>query len=100
MELLCDVAHVEFHFGPFHDVVSVRARLVHGLCQMYHRVRNHFGHTRWYSKLTGLKWKLVSIYLEIVLILTHCAEHTMGSKIISDALDGTPSGSSFWSVWR
>jgi hypothetical protein len=29
-----------------------------------------------------LKWKLVSDYLEIVLMLTHCDEHTMGSKII------------------
>jgi hypothetical protein len=49
---------------------------------MYHRVRNRFGRTRWYSKLTRLKWKLVSDYFGIVLILTHCAEHTIGSKII------------------
>jgi hypothetical protein len=42
-----------------------------------------------------LKWKLVSVCLEIVLILTQdgctvCAERTIGSKIILDAPDGTP----------
>jgi hypothetical protein len=40
-----------------------------------------------------LKWKLVSIHLVIVLILTQdrctvCAEHTIGSKIGLYALDG------------
>ena len=42
-----------------------------------------------------LKWKLVSICLEIVLILTQdrcnvCAEHTIGSEVILDTPDGTP----------
>ena len=45
--------------------------------------------------MTRLKWKLVSVYLEIVLILmrdgfTVGAERTIGSEIILDALDGTP----------
>ena len=45
--------------------------------------------------MTRLKWKLVSIHLEIVLILTHdrctvCVERTIGSEIILDAHDGTP----------
>jgi hypothetical protein len=57
---------------------------------MYHRLRIHFRCTRWYSKLTRLKWKLISDYLEIVLILTHCAEHTIGLKIVLDAPDGIP----------
>jgi hypothetical protein len=35
MELLGDVGHVESRFGPFADSVSVGARLVHGLGQMY-----------------------------------------------------------------
>jgi hypothetical protein len=39
MELLCDVDHVESRFGPFGDSVSVVARYVHGLCQMYHRLK-------------------------------------------------------------
>jgi hypothetical protein len=52
-----------------------------------------------------LKWKLVSVHLEIVLVLvkdrcTVYAKHTIGSEIILAAPDGTPrlqgsSGSSF-----
>jgi hypothetical protein len=49
MVLLGDVGHMEYCFGPFGDSVSVAARQVHGLCQMYNRLTNHFGHTRWYS---------------------------------------------------
>jgi hypothetical protein len=49
MELLGDVGHVESRFGPFVDGVSVGARWVHGLCQTYHRLKNRFGHTQWYS---------------------------------------------------
>ena len=44
--------------------------------------------------MTSLKWKLVSVHLEIVQLLTQdlftvCAEHTIGSKIGLDAADGT-----------
>jgi hypothetical protein len=56
----------------------------------------------------SLKWKLVLVCLEIVPILTQdwctvCAEHTIGSRIILDALDGTPRwrescGILFWSI--
>jgi hypothetical protein len=57
---------------------------------MYHRLISCFGHTRWYSKVMRLKWKHVSVRLEIVLILTQdrctvCAEQTVGSEIILDA---------------
>ena len=42
-----------------------------------------------------LKWKLISVCLEIVLMLsqdrcTVCVEHIIGSKIILDTPDGTP----------
>ena len=42
-----------------------------------------------------LKWKLVSVRLEIMLILKQdkcmfCAERSIGSEIILDAPDGTP----------
>ena len=57
-----------------------------------------------------LKWKLVSVHLEIVLILmqdkcTVCVEHTICSEIILDGPDGTPRwrgsfGISLPSVWR
>jgi hypothetical protein len=46
MELLGDMGHVESHFNPFGDSVSVCARLVHDLRQMYHRLRNRFGRTQ------------------------------------------------------
>jgi hypothetical protein len=41
-----------------------------------------------------LKWMLISVHLEIILILAHdkctvCAERTIGSEIILDASDGT-----------
>jgi hypothetical protein len=53
---------------------------------MYHRLRNHFGYTRWNSKMTGVKWKLVLVSLDIVLILTLdrctiCAKRAIGSKL-------------------
>ena len=43
--------------------------------------------------MTWLKWKLVSVCLEIVLILTQdrctvCVEHTIGWEIILDTPDG------------
>ena len=45
--------------------------------------------------MTRLKWKLVSVLLDIVLILmqdrsTVYVEHTIGSEIVLDALNGTP----------
>ena len=42
-----------------------------------------------------VKWKLISVLSDIVLILTQdrstvCIERTIGSEIIFDAADGTP----------
>jgi hypothetical protein len=95
MVLLCDMGPVEAHISPFGDNVNLDARSVHGLRQMYHRLGNHFGCTRWYSYVTWVKWKVVSIHLETMLISTQdrctvCAECTIGSEIILDALDDTP----------
>ena len=95
MELLGDMDHVESRFSLFCDSVSVGARSVHGLQQTYHRLRNHLGRSRWYSKLTRLRWKLDSVYFEIVLILTQdrctiCVECTIGLEIVLDAPDQTP----------
>jgi hypothetical protein len=39
LELLGDVGHVESHFDPFGDSVSVGARQVLGLRQTYHRLK-------------------------------------------------------------
>jgi hypothetical protein len=65
------------------------------LRQTYHRLRNHFRSTQWYSYVTRLKWKLISVHLEIVLILTQdrCtvfAERTRVLEIVLDVADGTP----------
>jgi hypothetical protein len=48
-ELQGDVDHVESRFSMFGDSVSFGAREVHGLRQMNHRLRNHFGRTGWNS---------------------------------------------------
>ena len=81
MVLLGNVCQVEACYGMFRDSVSLRAREVHGLHRTYHRLGNHFGHNRWYSYVTLVKWKLVPVHLEIVLITTQdrctvCAERT------------------------
>jgi len=49
MELQGDMDNMESCFGPFGDNVSFGARLVHGLCQMYRRLKNHSGRARWYT---------------------------------------------------
>ena len=95
MELLDDVCHIESHFGLFGDSASFGARQV------------HFGRTRWYSQVKGLKWTLG---LEIVLILmqcrcTVCMERTICSEVNLDAPNGSSKwrvsyGILLWSVWR
>jgi hypothetical protein len=95
MELISFVGRAEFRFSPFGDGVNVSAREVHGLHRTYHRHRNHFGRTRWESLETKLNWKLSSVRLEIVL-LTHdwstvCVKRNIGSEIVLEAPDGTPS---------
>jgi hypothetical protein len=49
MGLLGDEAQVEARFGLFGDSATVDARLVHGLPQMYRRLGNSIGGTRWNS---------------------------------------------------
>jgi hypothetical protein len=61
----------------------------------YHRLENHFGCTQWYSYVTWVKWKLILVHLETVLILMQdgylvCAEGAIGSKIILGVADGAP----------
>jgi hypothetical protein len=45
MGVLGDEAQVEAWFGPFGDSATLDARLVHGLHQTYHRLRNSIGGT-------------------------------------------------------
>jgi hypothetical protein len=51
MELVGDVGHVESQFFLFEDSVSVGARLVHGLHQIYHLLRNWYG-----APVCTLRW--------------------------------------------
>jgi hypothetical protein len=62
VDLLSDTSHVESHFNPFGDTVSVSARQVHGL-------------------------KIVLILIQNNCKV--CAERTRGSKIFLDEPDGT-----------
>jgi hypothetical protein len=94
MVLVGDEAQVEAQFGAFRDSVNLDAICVHGLHQMYHRLKNHFRHTRW-NLMTCIRWNLVSIRLEIVLAsvqdrYTVCITRTIGLEIVLDAPDGTP----------
>jgi len=69
MEHIDDVCYMESCFGLFVDIVSFNARYVQSLCLMHHSLKNHFGHTIWYSWVKSLKWKFYLVSLEIVLIL-------------------------------
>jgi hypothetical protein len=65
------------------------------LCQTYHRVRKSLWTHPMVLLVTRLKWKLLSVHLDVVLIwmqdrCTICVDHTIGSEIVSDAPDGTP----------
>jgi hypothetical protein len=46
MLLLGDEAQVEACFSSFGDSANLYTRSVHSLRQAYHRLINHFGHTR------------------------------------------------------
>ena len=77
---------MEAHFSLFGDSVNLDARHVHGLRKMHYRLRNHFGCILWYSDVTWVKWILVSVHLEIVLVSTQdrstvCVERTIRSEI-------------------
>jgi hypothetical protein len=61
MVLLGDVGQVEACFSLFGDSINPDIRQVHGLRRTYHRLRNDFGRHRWYSNVTWVKWKLVSV---------------------------------------
>jgi hypothetical protein len=84
---------VDAWLGLFGDSANLVARLVHGLRRTYHRLKNHFGRTRWISYVTLVMWNLVSVHLETVVLsvqdrCTVCAKHRL--EIILDAPDGTP----------
>jgi hypothetical protein len=69
--LLGDEAQLEARFHPFGDCATLGARLVHGLCRTFRRLRNSVGGTRWNSFVTWVMWNLVSICFETVLASVH-----------------------------
>jgi hypothetical protein len=56
MELLGDVGHVESHFGPLGDSVSLRQDRCTVCAKRTIGSENHFGRTRWYSQ--GLSFRV------------------------------------------
>jgi hypothetical protein len=88
MELLGYVGEMEARFGPFGDSVNLDIGYMHCLCRTYYMLGNHFWRNRWHSYVTWVKWKLITIHLEIVLISS--VEGTIGSKSIWDAPDCNP----------
>jgi hypothetical protein len=93
--LLCDVDQAIVDFDLFGDSFNLGTRKGKGLRLMYHGHVNRFGHTRWYSYVMYVKWKPVSVRLDVVLDsaqdrCTVCAKRTIGVEIILDAPDGTP----------
>ena len=83
----------EAHLGLFGDSVNLGTRKVLDLRRTDHRLINHFGHTRWYSFMMWVKWKLIWVHLEIVLVSTQerfsvCTECTKGTEIFLGAPDG------------
>jgi hypothetical protein len=95
MKLLGDVGHVESHFSPFGDSISVGERCT--ICAERTTgseiiLDAHGGTTRWHVSCR-------------ILFHSICVGHTIGLEIILDAPDGPPrwqgsSGNSFRSVWR
>jgi hypothetical protein len=62
---------------------------------MYHRLENHFKHTRWNSYVMWVILNLISVCLETVLgsVQDRCivyAKRTIGLEIILDVSEGTP----------
>jgi len=95
MVLQGDEAQLEAHFSPFGDSANLDARLVYGLRRTYHRLRNRFRHARWKSYVTWVRWNLVMVRLETVLVsvqdrCTVYAKRTIGPETILYAPDGTP----------
>jgi hypothetical protein len=75
---------VEGRFSLFGDSANLDARQLHGLCQKLHRLKNHFGRTRWNSLVTWGMWNLVLVHLEIALVSVQdmcmvSAKRTIGS---------------------
>ena len=91
---LGDVDRVEARFGMFGDNVSLGTREVHGWRRSLRRLVSSFGCSRWYSEVTLVEWKYVSIRLVTMLVLAQewCMVGTIpciGLEVLLDARNGT-----------
>ena len=95
MVLLGDVVRVEARFVTFGDNVSLGTREVLGWHRTLHRLGSSFGCTHWYSLVTLVEWKHVSVHLVTMLVLapercTVDAVRCIGLDLVLDTLDGPP----------
>ena len=95
MVLPGDEAQLDGSFDPFGDSANLDARSVHGLRRTYQRLGNNFGRARW--KILGYVGHVQSCLGQFgtVLVLmqdrcTVCAKRPIGSEIILDAPNATP----------
>jgi hypothetical protein len=83
------LVYLEIMLISTQEYCTVCAKCTIGSEIAFGHTRNHFGHNQWYSYVTWVKWKLVLVYLEIVLISVQdrcmvCAKCTTISLIILD----------------
>ena len=95
MVLLGDVGRVETRFGTFGDNVSLGTREVLGWRRTLHRLGCSFACTQWYSYVTLVKWKHVSVRFVTMLVLaqescTVGTVHCIGLEEVLEAPDGIP----------
>jgi hypothetical protein len=62
------VDQAEALFDLFGESFDIGARKMHGSRRMFHGNENRFGYTRCYPYVMYVKWKLISVRLEIKLI--------------------------------
>jgi hypothetical protein len=94
MVLLNDEAQVEAHFGSFVVLILTQDRCT--VCaDRTIGSKNHFGCTRWNSKMIRVMCNLMSVRSKMVLVSVQercmaCTKRTIGSRIILDAPGATP----------
>ena len=60
--------HLETMLISVQNRCTVHTSYMCGLRQMHHRLRNNFGCTQWCADMMWVKWRLVLVHLEIVLV--------------------------------
>ena len=95
MVLLGVMSLVEARVGPFGGSVSLAQDRCMVCDECTSGMEIALGTPEWYSKVMYVKWKLVLVCFEIVLVLaqdryTVCAKYSSGTEIILGTPDHTP----------